>query len=514
MASDESADESAFIDCVASGSEIVVETPAGRRRRVSVTEMVRRAETRSTKRPAPDRGSRSPHDPALPAAKRPLAGPTEPGGVEPSAGAPAAPGGVELSAGALSSIRRLVDDGIASVISAFDARFERLERRLSVLESEAMDRDIQVRSLTEQLARQTQLNADLQAQVESIDLNRRLSSLILTCDDFGRRSANEDMEDAVARLLNERIPGLNLTTADIQAAHRLQRDNKVIARFVKRSVRDRIFDARFSLSSYRVTSGSHTRDDRRRSSLFISESLTVNNQWLYNQLLQARKSSDGTKVAQVFSRRGLVYCRTVKNGPNIRVPDVAALQRIIGGASARRSASALGRDAATAGAGPASAVEDGGVSPRSPAAQPGGGSGAPRAGSPPAASAVAAGSSDALASGGGRPGAAAATVSVKDGRPSGGEGERRAAQLSAGRPAAGGAAPTADGQAPVVVSWVPAAAAGESSGTTSETPPASESGVSAGAAVGTYSAGEVETSAGATAGASSVAAPGPPDGGV
>ncbi|KAF0288495.1 hypothetical protein FJT64_013150 [Amphibalanus amphitrite] len=71
----------------------------------------------------------------------------------------------------------------------------------------------------------------------------------------------------------------------------------------------------------------------RRAPLFISESLTTKNQQLYNQLLQVRKSSGGTKVASVFSRRGLVFCRTEKNGPNIRVPDEDALRRIIGGAN-------------------------------------------------------------------------------------------------------------------------------------------------------------------------------------
>ncbi|KAF0306437.1 hypothetical protein FJT64_002467 [Amphibalanus amphitrite] len=327
MSSDESGGESPFTDCAASGAELRVDTPIGRQRRLSVPEMVRRAENRKSKRPAPDRGSKSPHDPALPAAKRPLAEPDE-------------PPGVELSAGALAAISKLLDVRTAAVINAFEAKFERMERRLSVLESESMDKEIEIQRLGDELAHQIRINTDLQAQVESIDLNRRLASLILTCVDFGKRAVNENIEQIVVRILNERIPGLDLTTADIHAAHRLQRDDKVIVKFAKRSLRDKIYDARFSLTSYGPRAdGSGVwpgagggRGGRRRSPLYISESLTAYNQSLYNQLLHARKTSGGSKIASVFSRRGLVYCRTVRGGPNIRVPDEATLRRIIGGA--------------------------------------------------------------------------------------------------------------------------------------------------------------------------------------
>ncbi|KAF0311275.1 hypothetical protein FJT64_017878 [Amphibalanus amphitrite] len=259
----------------------------------------------------------------MPAAKRPLASPAEP--TEQLSGE-AAPAGVELSAGALAAIQRLVNAGIASVIGVFETKFDKMSKRIELLESEAMDREVEMQHTREKLAQQIQVNSELQAQVESIDLNRRLASLIFTCEGFGRRSADEDAEQMIVSLLNERIPALKLTKADIHAAHRLQRDDKIIAKFVKRSVRDYIYDARFHLSPTGDFQG-------RRAPLFISESLTTKNQQLYNQLLQVRKSSGGTKVASVFSRRGLVFCRTEKNGPNIRVPDENALRRIIGGAN-------------------------------------------------------------------------------------------------------------------------------------------------------------------------------------
>ena len=370
MASDDSADETPFTDC--SGSETQKASSTGRRRQASVPEMVKRAaESRKAKRSAPDRGSKSPRDPALPAAKRPLAGPAE-------------PAGVELSASALASIRQLLDASIASVISAFDAKFERMEHRLTVLESEVMDKDIEIRRLGEQLSQQVEINSDLHAQVESMDLNRRLSSLIFTCDDFGQRSVNENIEEKVVFLLNNRIPGLKLTVTDIHAAHRLQRDDKVIVKFVRRSLRDAIYDARFGLAPTATRAagvGSGRRDERRPSTLYISESLTARNQSLFNQLLQARRSSNGTKVASVFSRRGLVFCRTVRGGPNIRVPDETALRRIIGVDDAGRHPSANARRPA----GERRGGEPGGSMSARAGSGPGPRPGSPRASGTPAA---------------------------------------------------------------------------------------------------------------------------------
>ena len=321
MASDESADDAVFTDCAASGSESRPPTPASRRRQISVPEMVRLAESRKAKRPAPDRSSRSPRDPAPPAAKRLPAG-----SAGPAEGAPrgAQPAGVELSVGALAEIRCLLDASVSSVIKAFEIKFEQMEKRLNYLESELTDKDTKIQHLGELLSQQIQINTDLQAQVESIDLNRRLASLIFTCDDFGARSVDDRIEEKVVRLLNSRIPDLRLTTADIHAAHRLQRDDKVIVRFVKRAVRDAIYDARFNMTS------SAAGERASRSPLYISESLTAYNQNLFNQLLQARKTSNGARVASVFTRRGLVFCRTVKGGRNIRVPDEDTLRKIIG----------------------------------------------------------------------------------------------------------------------------------------------------------------------------------------
>ena len=62
----------------------------------------------------------------------------------------------------------------------------------------------------------------------------------------------------VVSVLNDRIAGINLATLDIQAVHRLQRDEKVKAKFVKRSLTVKMYDARFSLASFKTETATGT----------------------------------------------------------------------------------------------------------------------------------------------------------------------------------------------------------------------------------------------------------------
>ena len=137
MDSDTSADDPVFADCVTPSTRPAA-TSDRQERRASVPEMFRRAEGRKAKRPAPDRGSKSPCDPAQLAAKRP---PAPAAGGPAETAEPAEPPAMGLSTGALAAIRQLVDNGIAAVINAFDAKFTRMEKRIELLESEAMKSD-------------------------------------------------------------------------------------------------------------------------------------------------------------------------------------------------------------------------------------------------------------------------------------------------------------------------------------------------------------------------------------
>ena len=163
--------------------------------------------------------------------------------------------------------------------------------------------------------------------VEGIDQNRRSSLLILTCDKFTDQSEGENVEAIAIEALNKRLHSLTLTEADVQNAHRLQGKNKIIVRFVKRRVRDEIFESRFQLPS---------RQNGAVKPLFLTESLTPRNRHLYTALLDARRPQNGGRIASVFTRRSQVWCRTERCGANIKVPDETTLRRILSGAPSRR----------------------------------------------------------------------------------------------------------------------------------------------------------------------------------
>ncbi|KAF0289904.1 hypothetical protein FJT64_011908 [Amphibalanus amphitrite] len=189
-----------------------------------------------------------------------------------------------------------------------------------------MDKDAEISRLNERLEQRGKALEDLQARVEGIDANRRLSSLILTCEDFIASNPDEDIEEKAVQVIKRRLPNINISGADIQAAHRLQGKNKVIVRFVKRRLRDEIYESRFQLFS-------GTAEQRQRSTapLYITESLTPSNRLIYSALLDARRPENGGKIASVFTRRGQVFCRLEKGGVNIRVPDWERLENILDG---------------------------------------------------------------------------------------------------------------------------------------------------------------------------------------
>ena len=305
----ESGDDPAFKDCVASGSEGASGKSTGRARQSLMPEMFQKVAGRRSKRQAAARGPGSPPDPPERAAKR----------------ADVAPAPDEINAVTLGEIKRLIDQGNASIIKALENRLDSMEKNVSMLEGECMEKDLTSRRLTSQLNQQAKANEELDARLEKMDNNGRLSSLILTCETFAPHPRSEDIEQLVVSELNRRIAGLNVSKSDLQVAHKLQNATKVICKFVKRQVRDFVYDARFDMVRFPDRAG------RRAPPLYISESLTPRNRLLFEELLRAKRPENGGLIATVFSRRGIVWCRKEKGGSNLRVQDSESLQRILGG---------------------------------------------------------------------------------------------------------------------------------------------------------------------------------------
>ena len=79
----------------------------------------------------------------------------------------------------LAAIERLIEIGTGKVITALEARFERFERRLDVLETECFEKDIAISKLQGEIETLRKDNVEMREQIEGIDINRRMSSLIL-----------------------------------------------------------------------------------------------------------------------------------------------------------------------------------------------------------------------------------------------------------------------------------------------------------------------------------------------
>ncbi|KAF0311940.1 hypothetical protein FJT64_017256 [Amphibalanus amphitrite] len=190
----------------------------------------------------------------------------------------------------LPAIERLIEAGNARIIETLEKRLAQQERRIEILEAECQETDVMM--IRREMTSQKEETRELKEKVDGINRNRRMSSLIITCEEFGDRKPGEDIELMTVQALNKRFPDLKLTTGDIQVAHRLQGNGKVIAKFVKRTVRDELFEQRFELAGRR----GGARPGRWSASggwemeaLYLSESLTPESQRMYNLLLTARK---------------------------------------------------------------------------------------------------------------------------------------------------------------------------------------------------------------------------------
>ena len=288
------------------------------KRQLSMLEVMQRSEQRKGKRNAPGEYFNSPPGDAPGAKRRTVRSP------------PAA--AVDLNPDTMKAIEKLIEGATAKLINTFSEKFEGLQKRLEIVESEIMTKDQEVTRLKDMLSKQEQIINQLQDQVEGIDSNRRLSCLILSCADFKRRQDNERWVERATEALNRRIPGLDLDPNELSTAHRLPSDGRVIIKFVRRCVRDRVLESRFELA--KATQGNapeRDSDNRQLAPLFITECLTPTNRAIYDELLRARRSENGRLVTSVFSRKGVVICRKEPKGENLRVHDEEDLRKILGG---------------------------------------------------------------------------------------------------------------------------------------------------------------------------------------
>ena len=72
---------------------------------------------------------------------------TKPDATGSPVGQTAAPAeGVELNAASLAAIQRLIEASMTKVIQKFEAKCEQLEKKISILESESMDRELEMKN--------------------------------------------------------------------------------------------------------------------------------------------------------------------------------------------------------------------------------------------------------------------------------------------------------------------------------------------------------------------------------
>ena len=219
---------------------------------------------------------------------------------------------------ALTQIKGLIEAGNTTVIQKLErleARLASFENRLDKIEHDGFETASKTDRLQEDLQQLRLENNILREQLSSIDVNNRQDSLILRCEDFGPRMLNEDIEDKTVCLLNSKFEWLQVSRGDFQVVHRLQTNNTVICKFLRRSIRDQIYDSRFIQN----TRGTGNR-------LFITESLSAPNRELMNMLLTAKREG---RIYTCFTRRGCPFFKERFDSSSRRVTSVEQIKPIL-----------------------------------------------------------------------------------------------------------------------------------------------------------------------------------------
>ncbi|XP_043206706.1 uncharacterized protein LOC122380725 [Amphibalanus amphitrite] len=255
-----------------------------------------------------------------------------------------------LDGESLDAVKSIIDKGIEKVTKLMEEKFRSMERRIEIMEGELFLKDAETNVLKDRVSSQEATIKALQEQLEGIDTNRRMNSLILKSEEFGKRERDEDIEGKVISVLNRRLPEVHVTGSDIQTAHRLQGDSTVIVKFFKTKVKDDIYERR--MKQARV----QNHGDRPAAPLYINESLSAMNKEIFNALLEAKKRK---KIYTVYSRRGAVFCKLDSESRGQKMVSMDQVTSLLGGAArpdGRRPAAAGGADVDRSGAAAAADV--------------------------------------------------------------------------------------------------------------------------------------------------------------
>ena len=229
-----------------------------------------------------------------------------------------------LDGSSLEAVKSIVNQGIDKMTKLMEENFKRMERRIEILEGELFLKDAETKALQNKVSAQEATIQSLTEQLEGIDTNRRMNSLILKTEEFGKREREEDIEGKVISILNQRFPDVHVTPQDIQTTHRLQGDSTVIVKFAKTKLKEEIYERRMNQAKVQ------NRGDRLVAPLYVNESLSAKNKAIFGALLEAKRRK---KIYTVYTRRGAVFCKLDRESAGRRIGGIDEATSLLDGAA-------------------------------------------------------------------------------------------------------------------------------------------------------------------------------------
>lgn len=136
---------------------------------------------------------------------------------------------------------------------------------------------------------------------------------------------HEDTNAIVIKL--GKLMGLDLNEDDISTSHRLPANKKskthpkIIAKFVRRDVREKFYRARTKLKTFTTKDLDYSMENP----IYINESLTEKNKELFRDCLKAKKDLN---YSFIWTNYGKIYMRKSASSESIHIKDKLTLQKI------------------------------------------------------------------------------------------------------------------------------------------------------------------------------------------
>lgn len=222
----------------------------------------------------------------------------------------------------------IIKHDMTAEFEALREDFGKLHNRIKDLEDHIASRDLQLDELERCLCDRDARIMDLQSEVDQLHSDARRKDLILSGPAVPLPPSEpwtEDVVETTVNMLQNRLPGVRVSSADLDDAFRIGKGKNIVVKFrsgAKNSLRNKVYESRFQMQA--PSSGANDTTGPRK--LFVRENLSPYRQKIFSALLTEKLAN---RLYTVFTKNGEVYCKMTQYGRKIKIESLSRLETLL-----------------------------------------------------------------------------------------------------------------------------------------------------------------------------------------